>query len=228
MATPKINLDNYYPNTSAASLLGGTAHVAGRPYSPGTVDLNIGEPATGGLFSSVTDAFSGWGGAGLAFGVAGALSSAFGSYFGASAQKAVLRSQANIQDINARLSEQSAQYELQKGEKKEQASRMATANIKSSQRVSMAASGMDLGSASAVELLTSTDVMGELDAQQIQKDAIYNAWGYRTQGVGYSSDANMKRAVASGVSPYGSAANSLLSGAGQVAQTWYFMKRMSS
>lgn len=202
--------------TSATNQNYSLPNAGGSPFLPDTI--NSGGGSLSGIdFSHV----------GLAFGIAGALSSAFGSYFGASAQKTVLRSQANIQDINARLAEQSAQYELEKGARKEQASRMHTANIKSSQRANLAASGVDLGSASAVELLTSTDVMGELDAQQIKKDAIYSAYGYRTQGAGYSSDASMKRAIASGMSPYGSATNSLLSGAGNVAQTWYMMKRMS-
>lgn len=179
---------------------------------------------------SVSSLFSGvdFGTIGLGLGISSALSSAFGSYYGAKAQKAQLQAQATINELNAKLAEQSAQYEFQRAEKKEQASRLQTAMTKSSQRVAMAANGMDLGSASAVELLTSTDVLGEMDAQQIQKDAIYSAWGYRTQSTSYLSTALMNRAGASGISPYTSAANSLLSGAGNVAQTWYLMKRMSS
>lgn len=128
------------------------------------------------------------------------------------------------------------------------ASRNEAANVKSRQKVSMAANGVDIGSGSAVDVLTSTDYVGELNANAIsdaaarnvatvRDNAIKNAWGYQVQGIGYKDqaatsradaalyqfDARQQRAGASRISPNSAAAVSLIGSAGQVASSWYAM-----
>lgn len=132
------------------------------------------------------------------------------------------------------------------------ASRNEAANVKSAQKVGMAANGIDVGSGSAVDVLTSTDYVGELNANAIndsaarnvatvRDNAIKNAWGYQVQGVGYQDqaatsradsalyryDAQQQRAGSRRISPNSAAAVSLLGSASQVAGTWYSMGKGS-
>ena len=173
----------------------------------------------------------------------GAASSARGAYSSAQSSKTSLNLQATMADINAkstmdmaeinqRLAESSAQQTLLTGQREVQRSQIATANIKSSQRVSMAANGIDLGEGSANQVLTSTDVMGEIDANTLQANAVRSAFGIRTQGqaefnrsrtqaTNLTGQAAMSRASADAISPGGAAFTSLLGSAGAVAGSWY-------
>lgn len=138
---------------------------------------------------------------------ASAASSAVGSYYSAQGQQSQLRLQAD-------MDERQAQAVLEAGERDVQRSRLQTAQLKGTQRASIAANGIDLGEGSAARVLTSTDLLGEVDAQTIHANAIRNAWGYRT-------DATLKRASASSINPLMSAATSLIGGSGRVAESWY-------
>jgi len=155
----------------------------------------------------------------------GAATSVVGAYNSASMQKDSLGFSAAIADINARMSEQSAQAELQRGEREYQSSRLKTAGLKGRQRASLAANGVDLGVGSAAEILTSTDVMGEIDANTIQANAVRSAWGYRTQAVGYQNDALIKRASASSINPGMAAFTTLLTEGSKVGMAYYGMNK---
>ena len=88
----------------------------------------------------------------------------------------------------------------------------------------MAANGIDLGEGSAVDVLTSTDYMGERDALTIRNTAAKRAYGYRTQGTSYQDSARMRDATAGAINPTAAAATSLLGSAGQVSDYWYKSK----
>jgi len=109
-------------------------------------------------------------------------------------QKLELDLKATISGINARLAETAAQTTLLTGQRQEQGQRLKTAQLKSTQRNQMAARGIDLRSDTALNILTTTDVMGEIDAQTIEANAVRAAWGYRTEGVNYQIDAAMAAA----------------------------------
>lgn len=164
----------------------------------------------------------------LALMAAGAASNTIGSFYSAKGQQSALRYQADIADTNARIAELGAQSELIRGQREEQASRLRTAQLKSGQRVAMAANGIDLGEGSARDILTSTDYMGEVDANTIAANALGQAWGYRTQGMNFQNDARMARANASAISPGMAAATTLLGEAGRVASTWYAMDKAAA
>ena len=115
-----------------------------------------------------------------------AIVSVMGAYGSVAAQKRQLQSQAEMARINAQLAEQSAQSALLAGQRQEQRSLLTTAGLKSTQRAAFAANGIDLGEGSAARVLTSTDVMGEIDRNTIAANAVRDAWGYRTQGVNLS------------------------------------------
>ncbi len=136
---------------------------------------------------------------------AGTAASTVGAYYAAQSQKDAL-------NLRADLNERQAQQVLEAGQREEQRSRLATARLKSTQRAGIAANGLDVGS--AADLLTSTDLMGEADAQTIRANAVRQAFGYR-------SEATMQRASAGAISPGMAAATTLMGQAGQVASGWY-------
>ena len=161
------------------------------------------------------------GSAGGAMSIAGAVSSAVGAYYSARSAKNSLKHQARMAEINAQISELGAKSALLQGQRQEQASRLAAGQLKSRQRVSMAANGIDLASDTPQNILNTTDFMSEADALTIQRNALQAAWGYRTQATNQQIGATMARADAGGVSPFMSAATSLVGSATAVASRWY-------
>lgn len=85
-------------------------------------------------------------------------------------------------EINARIAELGAQSALAQGEQQSNTLSLKAGQLKSTQRAAMAANGIDLGVGNAAEIQASTDLMKEIDMNQIKSNAISNAWGYRTQG----------------------------------------------
>ena len=151
----------------------------------------------------------------------GAINSAIGTYYQSQAMSNNLKFQADMSKINAGVAESNAQATLLAGQRAQQNVRLRTAKLKAQQKVSMAANGVDLGSRSATNILTTTDTMGEIDALTVESNAIRAAFGYRTQSVNDMNTSRMSSAAADGISPYGSAASSLLGNAGSVASSWY-------
>lgn len=145
---------------------------------------------------------------------AGAAAQTVSSYYGAKSQQQMLNLQADMQ-------EQQAQSTLQAGERAEQTSRLSTAGLKGAQRAAMAANGVDLGEGSAARVLTSTDVLGESDAETIRANAIRQAFGYRV-------DATMKRGAARAISPVMAAGTTLLGSGAQVASGWYQLDKQGA
>lgn len=158
--------------------------------------------------------------------IAGATSSAVGSYYSAATNKINLEGQAAIADINARVSELGAQSALDQGQKQVGALTLKSGQLKSSQRAAQAANGIDLGAGSAAEVRASTDIMKEIDANTLTANAVRSAWGYRAEAVNYQNEAIMKRATAGAISPGMAAASSLLGSAGSVASSWYNMSKV--
>lgn len=156
---------------------------------------------------------------------AGAVMSVIGTYFGAKSQQSMLRAQADIDQINAAIAEQSARTALMIGQRQEQQSMLQTGQLKGHQTASMAANGIDLGEGSAARVLTDTDVMGKIDADTIAANAVRQAWGYRTQAVSIQNEALMKRSQADAISPWMGATSSMLTSAGTVASNWYSMNK---
>jgi hypothetical protein len=156
---------------------------------------------------------------------AGAATSAVGGYYGAQAQKSGLGFSATLDNLNASAAERTAQAALLAGQHTEQAIDLNTAALKGKQITGMAANGIDLGSAGAARVLTSTDVMGAADAATANANAVRAAWGYRTQATNFQNAALMKRAGANSISPLMSGASSLLGSAGSVASSWYQLKK---
>jgi hypothetical protein len=163
--------------------------------------------------------------AGFGLQVAGMAAGVVGSFYSAKSQKLALESQAQIAEINARIAELGAQSTLIQGQRQVGQISQRAGAVKSAQRASMAANGVDLGEGSAAEVLASTDILKEQDMQTAHSNALSAAWGYRTQGMNSTNEAATKRATSGAINPGMQAASTLLGSAGSVAQSWYAMKK---
>ena len=149
---------------------------------------------------------------GLISGIGGAVSSGIGSYYSALGDKRALQFQADMADRNAlhaaSAGEEQASNVLQRG-----------AQVKGAQKAAMAANGVDLTEGSPAAVLASTETMRQIDANTTINNAMQEAFGYR-------SDATMKRAAASAISPAMQGVTSLLDGASKVAGQYAMGKKL--
>lgn len=150
----------------------------------------------------------------------GAASSAVGAYYSAQNQ----RHQGRMAKINARVAELGAESAMMQGAEQIAQLTREAGQLKARQRVSMAANGIDMGEGSAAEILASTDLMKELDAQTLKANAVRTAWGYRTEAMNLR---NQGRALSS-VNPFAAAGGTLLGSASQVAASWYQFDRLGA
>lgn len=156
---------------------------------------------------------------------AGAVSGAIGGFYSARMTKNQLAFDAEMARINARVAELGARSAFEKGQKDVASLTMQAGQLKSRQRASMAANGIDLGEGSAAEVQASAEIMKEVDKNTLEANAVRSAWGYRTEAANLESTALMKEGSARGISPAGAGFSSLLTGASQVASTWYQMNK---
>lgn len=147
-------------------------------------------------------------------GFSSTMMSAFGTGMSAGGTYGRAKSQQQMLDAEADLANIQAQQALEAGATAEQNSRLRTGAVYSEQRANMAANGVDLGTGSATDLLTSTKYLGERDALTIRDNATRTAWSYR-------AGAAVDRSVAGDISPGMDAFTSLLGGSTSVADSWY-------
>lgn len=114
---------------------------------------------------------------------------------------------------NAKTAEYQAQEAQRLGEKQAIEVQRKGAAMKSAQRVSLAAKGLDLGYGTAADLQDQTDFFTQSDVATTRTNAAKDAWGKRAQGANYRGQANAEN-------PLMMAGGSLLSGAAQVSDKW--------
>jgi hypothetical protein len=159
---------------------------------------------------------------------AGVGASTVGAYMGASAQKANLQSQARIAEINATLADQSARQELAASSRKQSEIKLRGAQVKAAQRAGYAGAGIDIAVGTPVSVATSTDFITETDANTAATNGLMSAWGRRMEASNARSAADARRAQARSISPLLTGASSLITGAGQVAQSWYGLNKVGT
>lgn len=121
---------------------------------------------------------------------------------------------------NAKSAEYAAQDAMRRGEEDAIAVQRKGAALKSSQRVSQAARGLDIGYGTAADLQDQTDFFTQSDVATTRSNARREAWSIQARG---------QQALAQGKADalnnmYG-AAGSLLGGAGRVSDRWYAYNR---
>jgi hypothetical protein len=143
----------------------------------------------------------------LGLSAAGAVTSAIGAY-----QQAKVAG--DVAARNAKIADLQAEDALRRGENEAAELRRRVAATKSAQRVSLAAKGLDLTYGTAADLQDQTDFFGEYDVATVRANARKEAWSRRSQSANFQAEALSQR-------PWLSAGNTLLTGAGQVADKWY-------
>ena len=176
------------------------------------------------------------------FAVAGAVQGAIGSYFNAKSQALQLESQssslafqADMSRLNAVQAEFTAQQIMRAGNLKQGQVSLRAGKIKSSQRASMAARGIDLGVGSAVETIATTDLMKEIDMLTVNSETVRSAEAARLQRQNYLTqaaiqDVSSENVLASSrtISPTMAATSSLLGSASSVASAWFQDRKLAA
>lgn len=120
---------------------------------------------------------------------------------------------------NAQMADVAAQDAQKRGEEEALAVQRKGAALKSAQRVSAAAKGLDLGYGTTADLQDQTDFFTQSDAATTRTNAAREAWSIRARG-----QQALAQGKADALTSQYQAAGSMLSGAGQVAGKWYEYK----
>jgi hypothetical protein len=113
---------------------------------------------------------------------------------------AALNVGAQISDNAAHLNELQAQAAMMQGQYQEQQTQLQGAAVKSKQTARMAASGIDLGEGSALNVVNSTDLMTQRAAIDIEQRTALAVFASRASEAGAMADAAQKRFQAGSVS----------------------------
>ena len=125
-----------------------------------------------------------------------------------------------IAQNNAKMAEYAAKDAQVRGEEDAQAIQRRAASLKSSQRVSMASKGLDLGYGTAADIQDQTDFFAASDVATARTNAGREAWRNNSQAQDFRS-----QGAAAQANGNTAAFGSLLSGGAQVADKWYATKK---
>lgn len=153
--------------------------------------------------------------------VAGGISSAIGARYRTKSLISQYGYQAQLAKIDQASANLAAESELLAGNRQIGALTRKVGQIKGAQRARLAASGVSLQSGSAQDILNSTDVMKELDKQNIFISAVGRAGAARMRGVASGSRATGYQTAADYLSPGRATVSSLLGSFGSIADSWY-------
>lgn len=158
--------------------------------------------------------------------IAGAIGDMANTYYGAKMANATLRHQAFMSDLDAKQAELAAQTEMQRGVFDVGRITLAHKQRKGARRASMAAAGVDLTSASAIEVVASEELIKEIDVNTTMSNAVRAAYGYKTAAVNASNAAIIGRASSGANSPFAASMASLAGRSGSMAERWYTLNKM--
>jgi hypothetical protein len=152
---------------------------------------------------------------------AGAAMSAVSAFQQSKGAKDAYGIQSQIAGNNATIAGWQAQDALARGEREASRVRMRGNQMKGRQRAALAASGVDLGTGSALEILTDTDFFTDVDASTIKDNAAREAWAIRNQAANFNYESELLGLRSDRENPWMAAGTSLLTSAGKVAGSWY-------
>lgn len=135
------------------------------------------------------------------------------SYQQASAYESEGNYQKSIANINARFSKLNAQDAINRGGKEAEQLKKQAKQLIGTQRVNLAAQGIDVESGSALDVQTDTAELAEIDAMTIRNNAWKEAWGYRVQAMNETFSGKYAQ-----LSAQNKSRNTLLAGGLQAAQ----------
>jgi hypothetical protein len=157
-----------------------------------------------------------------AIGIIGGVVSAIGAMKQGQAQADAANYQAQVARNNEIIALQQSNLAKQDGAIKAQQQDMKSAQTLGTQRAVLGASGVDIESGSAREVVASQSELARLDALTIQSNAERKAWGFDIEATNQKAQAGLYRMQASHAKEAGmlNAFSSLLGGFGKVAGKW--------
>ncbi len=111
----------------------------------------------------------------------------------AEAQRAQTKSAILSLQEQQRFAELQAEETIRQGQKAESQQRQRTRKLIGSQRVALAAQGIDIQSGSAFEIQSETDALGALDAATVRNNAARGALGLRFQAGALRTQQDVER-----------------------------------
>jgi len=142
----------------------------------------------------------------LGLSAAGTGVGAYGAYQSSQAAK-------QTAERNAVIAENQAQDAERRGEIEAQQLQRKGAGLLSTQRAMFASRGLDLSSGTVGDIIDQTSFFNDMDSQTARDNAAREAWARRSQSANFSAEAASQR-------PWLATGNTLISGAGQVADRW--------
>ena len=122
----------------------------------------------------------------------------FSAYQSSKAQMEMSEYQASIYESNQRLAGLQADDAIRRGTKEADKMGAQTSAAIGSQRVAMAANGIELGYGSAADIEADTKAIGLENANTIRNNAWREAWGYKVDAANSGSQAAMTRLAGAG------------------------------
>lgn len=162
------------------------------------------------------------GGAGIGASVAGTILSAFGAGQSGKAQERMLQYQAGVAQLQKQIALQNRDYELNVGETEAAKYGMGSRFLRGKILSAQGASGIDVGSGSAVDVRAGQKEVSDIDMATIRNNAARKAYGYEVEaatdeaqsGLYTRAAADVKKATGVNI------ASSLLSGVSSVSSKW--------
>jgi hypothetical protein len=157
-----------------------------------------------------------------AIGIIGGVVSAIGAMKQGQAQADAANYQAQVARNNEIISLQQANLARQDGATKAQQQDLKAAQTLGTQKAVLGASGVDIESGSAREVVASQNELARLDALTVQSNAERKAWGFDVEASNQKAQAGLYRMQAKNAKEAGmlNAFSSLLGGFGKVAGKW--------
>lgn len=128
--------------------------------------------------------------AGLVVAAVGTGVAVYGQIQAGKARKKQEAAAAKVAQKNAAIAKENAVEVRAQGERDVARKRLETLQIISKQRAGMGANGIELDSGSALDVVMDSQMMGELDAQTIRRNAENKAQAYLQQGSNFDDQAN--------------------------------------
>jgi hypothetical protein len=157
--------------------------------------------------------------AGLGLTALGGVTGALGSIQQGKAAKASSDYNADVATANAAQAEQNAQISSQSGIQQEAMQEQKTRAEVGQMKANQAASGVDVHSGSALDVRSSAAELGELDALTVRSNATREAYGYKTQAIGFEGQGQLDKMEGQNAETAGyvGAANTFLGSTGSAA-----------
>ena len=151
--------------------------------------------------------------------------SMYGQMQQSKAQAGMAEYQSAVARNNSILAERAAADAELRGAQAERRQRSQISTVQGRQRAVLAANGVLVDDGSALDLVSDTAQIGEVDALTIRSNAQREAMGYRAQGANYQADASLASMRASAADPTLGMAGTFLGGLGSVASKWYSFRK---